>query len=67
MCNHERVRGRLSDGRSQIVEKVLWASLRLHFESDDPAETQKVFGNGRTGRSVSSSPRRTIHLTALEV
>ena len=41
---------------AKSLRKVLWASLPLHFESDDPAETQRVLRNGQTGRSDSSNP-----------
>ena len=55
-----RVRGRLPDGRSQIVEKVLWASLRLHFESDDPAETQKSIWEWQNWSFRQLESRRTM-------
>ena len=35
---------KLSKERTEAYAKVLWTTLRLNFESDDPAETQNYKG-----------------------
>ena len=44
VCNHEQKVGDCQLDGNKSLRKVSWTSFRVHFESDDSAQSPKYFG-----------------------